>query len=305
MPAHSKKQKQFFQMVRAVQTGNVSPSKVGPAVRKVAKSISVKDAGDFAKSVAELKVKKAILSILKDSREPMYLEEGETNVIVKEFNVEGKFEEYVKRFLGQRLSEKELEAVNTFQKVKPTKIESTQIRYETTDAFKNSNTTIIKKLKEGIDFVFVAFTKFSKAEKPEDQQQMDQNAGGMGGMSNPTGVGGMGSSGGLMEVKKSEPQIYLNWPEPKKLWLMEVGPMDPLGATPAAGAMPPALSSPPPFPSVGPATAMAPMTGTQKSTDQRKKEMNIDDIVIKKSTTFNDDIKGGAILAEFLKKLDL
>lgn len=294
MPSHSERQRKFFGLVRAVQKGETSPTKVGPGVRKVAKSISDKDAGDFAKSVAELKVKKAVLSVLKDCREPMYLEEGETDVVVKEFNVEGKFEEYVKRYLGQKLSEKEMEAVNTFQDVKPTKIDSTRIRYETTDEFKNNTTTIVKKLREGSDFVYVAFTKYGKVEK-QDQQQ--GNAGDLGGR--------MGGPPSMFEHVKKEPQIYLNYPEPSKPFLMEQGPMDPLGAPMAPGApgapMAP-MSPPPPMPSP---TTTAPMTGMTKTPDQRKKEMGIDDILVRKSTTFKDEIKGGAILAEFLKKLDL
>jgi hypothetical protein len=291
MPSSSEKQRKFFGLVRAVQKGKVSPSKVGSGVSKVAKSISAKDAGDFAKSVAELKVKKAVLSILKDCREPMYLEEGESDVVTKEFYVEGKYEEYVKRYLGERFSEKELEAVNTFQDAKPTKIESNQLRYETTDAFKNSTTTIIKKLREGADFVYVAFIKTSKVEKPgqEDKSAEEQ-------------PGGLGGPSSMFEVKKKEPQIYLNYPEPSKPFLMEQGPMDPLGA-PAGGVPPMAPTSPmPPAPSP---TTTAPMAGTVKSPDARKKELGIDDIEIKKSTTFKDDIKGGAILAEFLKKLNL
>ncbi len=173
MPSETPKQQRFFQ---AVKRAKEDPSYGSSEVRKVADSMSSSDVEDFLKLKAELKVKKAVLSVLKDSREPMYLEEGETDVIVKEFNVEGKFEEYVKRFLGQRLSEKEMEAINTFQEIKPTKIENNQIRYETTDEFKNSTTTIIKKLREGADFVYVAFTKYSKTEKPGDQQQQ-----GMGG----------------------------------------------------------------------------------------------------------------------------
>lgn len=289
MPSKSERQQRFFGLVRAVQKGETPSSKVGPGVKKVAQSISAKDAGDFAKSVAELKVKKAVLAVLKDCRDPMYLEEGEADVVAKEFYVEGKYEEYVKRYLGERFSEKELEAVNTFQDAKPTKIESSQIRYETTDAFKNSTTTIIKKLREGADFVYVAFIKVSKTEKPGQETPPGGEAGGLG-----------GGPSSMFEVKRKDPQIYLNYPEPSKPFLMEQGPMDPLAPTsPMPAGMPPI--PPPPSP-----TATAPMTGqSTKSPDQRKKELGIDDIEIKKSTTFKDDIKGGAILAEFLQKLNL
>jgi len=42
MPAESKKQQRFFGMVHAVQKGELSPSEVGPAVRKAAKNASTK-----------------------------------------------------------------------------------------------------------------------------------------------------------------------------------------------------------------------------------------------------------------------
>ena len=48
MPASSKKQQRFFGMVHAVQKGELSPSKVGPAVRKAAKNTEYSDAKSFA-----------------------------------------------------------------------------------------------------------------------------------------------------------------------------------------------------------------------------------------------------------------
>jgi len=221
MPAHSEQQKKFFGLVRGVQSGKVHPSKVSADVRKVARSISSKDAGDFASSIAELKIKKAVLSVLKELHEPMYLNELETNPVAKTFNQTGEFEEYIKKFQGLPISPKEMEAIHGFKETKPTKIERTQIRYETTDTFNNSITTVIKKLREGSQILFTAFTKFSqtKPEEPEEQ------------------------------------------------------PLDP--------------NSPP-----------APDEPTVE-------EPETDEIVVTKSASFTDDIKGGAILAEFLKKLDL
>ena len=46
--AESKKQQRFFGMVHSVQRGELSPSKVGPAVRKAAKNTDYSDAKDFA-----------------------------------------------------------------------------------------------------------------------------------------------------------------------------------------------------------------------------------------------------------------
>jgi hypothetical protein len=48
MPAESKKQQRFFGMVHAVQKGELSSSKVGPAVRKAARNTEYSDAKDFA-----------------------------------------------------------------------------------------------------------------------------------------------------------------------------------------------------------------------------------------------------------------
>jgi hypothetical protein len=236
MPAKSKKQQRFFGLVRAIQKGDKSASTASPAARKVAGSISAKDAGDFAKSVAELKIKKAVLEILKDAREPMYLEEQETNPVAKTFTIKDDFERYAKRYVGQPFSPKELEALDTFQETKPTKIDRIEIRYETTDEFQNTTSTILKKMKDSGQFCFTAFTKHTKIESEEEPETSDE----------PTG----------------EPVMGGNEPAPGSLSMKEQ--QDP-----------------------------APM-------DEPK-----DDIIVTKSTLFNDDIKGAAVLAEFLKKLDL
>ena len=68
MPSSSKKQQRFFGLVRAVQKGEKSPHEVSPELRKVASTITDKDASDFASATSEVKIanKKAILAILKD-----------------------------------------------------------------------------------------------------------------------------------------------------------------------------------------------------------------------------------------------
>lgn len=48
MPAKSRSQQRFFGMVHSVQKGDLSPSKVGPAVRKAARNTEYSDAKDFA-----------------------------------------------------------------------------------------------------------------------------------------------------------------------------------------------------------------------------------------------------------------
>ena len=48
MPAESKKQQRFFGMVHAVQKGELSPTEVGPAIRKAARNTEYSDVKDFA-----------------------------------------------------------------------------------------------------------------------------------------------------------------------------------------------------------------------------------------------------------------
>jgi hypothetical protein len=49
MPAKSEKQAKLFRLVRGVQTGDVSPTKVSPTVRKMAKTIKPSSVKDFTK----------------------------------------------------------------------------------------------------------------------------------------------------------------------------------------------------------------------------------------------------------------
>jgi hypothetical protein len=240
MPSSSPKQQRFFKAVQAAKSNPNAPRHL----KKVADSMTDKDISDFASSLAELRTKKAMLSVLKDIREPMYLnedDEGAVNPIAKEFHVKDDFQTYVKRYLGQPLSPKELEAVNTLKEVKPSKIERTELWYETSDDFKNSTTTIIKKMKDGNQFSFNAFQKHETAQPEEKPEQPP------GGMEPPPGPGG-----------------------------------------PEQPAEPGAPETPP----------------TEPETEQPAVEEK-DDITVTKSVLFKDEIKGGSILVEFLKKLDL
>ncbi len=231
MPSSTPKQQRFFQ---AVKRAKHDPSYGDKRLQKVAASMTDKDIDDFAGSIAELRHKKTLLGILKDIVEPMYLEEAEeskVNPISKEFHVKEDFDQYIKRYIGQPLSPKEMEAISTFKEVKPSRIERTEIWYENTDEFKNSTTTVVKKMKDGNQFSFNAFTKHESA-NPADQQA-DETP--------PAGP-----------EQSTEP-----------------------GAPEAAGVEAPPM------------------------------EEEKDDIVVSKSPLFKDEIEGGAILVEFLKKLDL
>lgn len=282
----SPKKQKFFELVRSIKKGKIHKSKVPLEVRKVAESITLEDVDRFIEEKQDLKIKKAVLSTIKDCREYMYLQENEKDAITKRFDVEGKFEEYVKRFLGQRFSEKEMEAVNNFQDVKPTKIESNQIRYEKSDTFKNNSTVIIKKLREGDAFVYVAFTKYDKPKSSTDQQNRSSSPGGS--------LDGLGGSSPIFERVSGN-----------KFKLNEQGPTTPFGEEISPSGITQPTSGPPPF-SLPPLSSTAPMSGaTTKTPEERKKEMGIDTIEIKKSAPFKNDIEGGAILADFLKALDL
>jgi len=276
MPSRTKKQKSFFQKVVAVQRGEPSPSTY---ISKVADAISKEDAEHFANALSEkvnLRAKKAIVAILKDCREPMYLnEEGEetdtADVVATTFHKKEQWAKYVRMYVGQPLSPKETESLGNFKEKKPTKIARTEIWYDTSDSFGVSRNTVIKKMKDGGQFSFVAFQKQKRVE-PEKPKEPELGAGeDLGsmppdlGMPPDTGMGGGPSPMGT--------------------------PMAPIGEQTS-------ISMP------GDSTTTS--TGTVTSPEQKEKEEEEkDDIIVTKSILFKDEIKGAAILVEFLKKLNL
>lgn len=173
MPSKNKKQQKFFGLVRALQRGEVSPHSVSDHIRKVANKISVKDASDFASSIAELRTKRAVLSMLKELREPMYLQEDEEDakqeVKATEFKVHDNYEQFVNKHIGQTLTPHELESIDNFQEAKPTKISKSSIRYEKTDEFSNTIIITIKKMKDNNQFSYTSFTKYSNLKTKDDE----------------------------------------------------------------------------------------------------------------------------------------
>jgi len=261
MPSKSIKQQHFF---KAVKRAKHDPDYGDARIRKVASSMSDSDIDDFANSLAEFKTKKAVLSILKDIREPMYLDEvGEDptsiNPVATTFHVKETWATYIKPYVGQPFTPKELDALGNFKEKQPITTARTEIWYKTADPFGISHITVIKKMKDSGQFSFTAFQKqerpVSDEEKKKKEQEKQMNAGGP--------LGGMSPLGG---------------PE--------------LGGPPEApqGEVPPGSPNPP---------------ATAKGAEQQKKEEEKDDIIVTKSILFKDDIKGAAILVEFLKKLDL
>jgi len=69
MPASSKQQQKFMGMVHALKKGDIKPSDVSQSVKDAAKSMSKKDAKDFASTSHKglpRKVKQEILNKLKE-----------------------------------------------------------------------------------------------------------------------------------------------------------------------------------------------------------------------------------------------
>ena len=177
MPSKSKLQRKFFGLVHGVQSGKIHPSKVSMKVRKAAKKISSKDVKDFSKTPEgnlPYKVKKEIISVLKELQEPMYLNEDESkDAVAKTFDTKGNFDQYVKKFMGSEFLPKELDTINNHKEQKPTKIQKNEIRYETVDDFSNSTTNVLKKLKDGNGFAYTAFTKYLKQSEPSTEESQD------------------------------------------------------------------------------------------------------------------------------------
>jgi hypothetical protein len=115
--AESKKQQRFFGMVHSVQKGELSPSKVGPAVRKAAKNTDYSDAEDFAST------KHKNLSEKKGSVQMKYFEKnaayfGGTKLTPKEFE----------EFFGTPFSEKMTKSVNKLIDEEVTKYQTPEIK---------------------------------------------------------------------------------------------------------------------------------------------------------------------------------
>jgi hypothetical protein len=253
MPSKSIKQQHFF---KAVRRAKHDPDYGDARIRKVAGSMSDSDINDFANSLAELKTKKAVLSILKDIREPMYLDEaGEEptsiNPVATTFHVKEEWATYIKPYVGQPFTPRELDALGNFKEKQPITTARTEIWYKATDTFGISHITVIKKMKDSGQF---SFTAFQKQEKPESEE----------------------------EKKKKEQEKSMN-----------------AGGIPLGG---PELGGPPETPQgeLPPGSPNPPATSKKPEEEEEK-----DDIIVTKSILFKDDIKGAAILVEFLKKLDL
>jgi hypothetical protein len=181
MPSLSQRQKRFFSLVKGVQQGKISPKKVGSKVTKAANSMSAKSVNDFM-VIKKKRTKEEIeevLSVLRELKKTITEDADATavdkNPIAKTFTQKGDFEQYVNRFQGLEIKPKEFEAVTNYQKTKPTTFDKFSIRYENTDDFNNSTTTVIKKLREGNKLVFTAF-QINKASEETDGNKKPEEA---------------------------------------------------------------------------------------------------------------------------------
>src|SRR5579862_3056238 len=176
MPAKSEKQRRFFQAVKGAKHNPHAPENL----RKVADSMSDNDIDDFIKCESELKTKKAILSVLKDIVEPMYLQESDEGqqdieAVANTFHVKADWATYIKPYVGQPFTPKELEALDNFKEKKPTTIARTEIWYNTTDDFSISKTAVIKKMKDSGQFSYTCFQKQERP-TPDDEKQADDQS---------------------------------------------------------------------------------------------------------------------------------
>jgi hypothetical protein len=276
MPSKSPKQQQFFKDVVAVQNGGKSPSSY---VTKVANQVNPVHARHFANALSEkvdLRDKKAIVAMLKDIVEPMYLneedEEQDTmDAVATTFHKKEVWAKYVRMYVGQPLSPKEVESLGNFKEKKPTKIARTEIWYNTTDSFGSSHTSVIKKMKDSGQFSFIAFQKQERVEPDKEEKPGAEDLGG----------GGLPDLGGMPMGGAEQP-------------MGGTTPIAPIGE----------LTEPPT--TNDPAASTTTSTGDVPSPDEKQsQEEEKDDIIVTKSILFKDEIKGAAILVEFLKKLNL
>ena len=139
----------------------------------------------------------------------MYLDEvGEEptsiNPVATTFHIKEEWATYIKPYVGQPFTTKELDALGNFKEKQPITTARTEIWYKTTDTFGISHITVIKKMKDSGQFSFTAFQKQEKPETPEEKKKKEQekqmNAGGALGSAS---IGGP-ELGGPSEVPQSE-----------------------------------------------------------------------------------------------------
>ena len=234
--------------------------------RQITNSIDKLKHFAMIKESLSLEGKQKLLKALKLVKEDI-VTTTERNVIAKEFNVEGDFDAYVNRHRGIEMTPKEQQAILGYRQ-KPTQSDQFLVQYEKTDDWGNNSTTVIKKLREGTQFCWVAFSKNendSVEEKPEAAPEPSPKGGG------------------------DEMPMQEALPTPSK-------PSTPSGAKPTPTAKP--TPKPAPAKAATPEPTAMPAAPAEEPTPS---------VRIVKTITFTDDIKGADILSDLLNsgKLDL
>jgi len=237
--------------------------------RQLIKSISKLKHFVMIKETLSLENKQKLLKALQLVKEDI-IDTTERNAIAKEFNVEGDFDAYINRHRGIEMTSKEQQAIIGYRQ-KPTQSDKFLVKYEKTDDWGNNTTTVIKKLKEGNQFCWVAFSR-NENDTVEDKPE-----------GKPEGKPEPSPKGGPDEMPMQEAM-----PMPSK-------PSTPSGAKPNPTAKP--TAKPAPTKAVTPNPAMPAVPAEEPEPQIR----------IVKTITFTDDIKGADILSDLLNsgKLDL
>lgn len=132
MPAKSEKQARFFRLVKGVQSGNVSPSKVSKNVKDVANTMSKKSVNDFTK--LKEYIKKQVSEIICEIDNP----------VVKNVEAVDNFDEFVSRpeNQGVNFTDDELSAVDTISN-KPDEKTPNKISYNSTETTTGNNKQLV------------------------------------------------------------------------------------------------------------------------------------------------------------------
>lgn len=102
-------------------------------------------------------------------------EPQERNVISKTFDIKSDFNSYTNQHRGIEITQKEQQAIINYTKSKPIRIDRFFIKYETTDSFRNNESTVIKKLKEENQFCWTAFSKTESAKEEETPEGSEES----------------------------------------------------------------------------------------------------------------------------------
>ena len=300
MPSKTIRQANAAKLAIAVKAGEFPESKAGSSVKQMAKSMSREQLKHFTKLKGSMneEQKKRLLKALKNIREdytgniggevgtgldadgpPLNeneftaREKPEANIIAQTYDTEADFDSYVRVRRGIEITSKEEDSIANFRTIRPIKQTKFSVEFRTTDDFGNNDTTVIKKLLQDKQFIWVAFSKHETAEE--------------------TGNPGDNPNKGKEDTGGDKENAGDNGPGLPPL--TEVAPKPPQPATPATPSQPrPTKPNPNPQPPI-----------KAKPEDEGDSFEVKDPIRVTKSIPFKDDTEGADILTDFLQKLDI